>query len=63
MSITINTSTGIVSATNPITNLAISSEAAITITAKATKSSVIPATATHPTKLNIEVTLNSRSLR
>jgi len=52
MSITINTSTGIVSATNPIT-----------ITAKATKSPVITATATHPTKLNIEVTLNSRSLR
>ena len=52
MSITINTSTGIVSVTDPIT-----------ITAKATKSSVITATATKPTKLNIEVTLNSRSLR
>jgi hypothetical protein len=52
MSITINTTTGIVSVTNPIT-----------ITAKATESSVITATATKPTKLNIEVTLNSRSLR
>ena len=52
MSITINTSAGTVSVTDPIT-----------ITAKATKSSVITAAATHPTKLNIEVTLNSRSLR
>jgi hypothetical protein len=52
MSITINTSTGSISATDPVV-----------ITAKATESSVITATATQPTKLNIEVTLNSRSLR
>jgi len=52
MSITINTTTGTVSVTDPVT-----------ITAKATESSVITATATKPTKLNIEVTLNSRSLR
>jgi len=52
MSITINTSTGSMDVTEPVV-----------VTAKATESSVITATATHPTKLNIEVTLNSRSLR
>jgi len=52
MSITINTSTGSINATDPVV-----------ITAKATEPSVITATATKPTKLNIEVTLNSRSLR
>jgi hypothetical protein len=52
MSITINTSTSSMDVTEPVM-----------VTAKATQSSVITATATHPEKLNIEVTLNSRSLR
>tara|TARA_R110002020_G_C15901878_1_gene741066 strand:+ start:412 stop:570 length:159 start_codon:yes stop_codon:yes gene_type:complete len=52
MSITINTSTSSMDVTEPVV-----------ITAKATESPIITATATQPTKLNIEVTLNSRSLR
>ena len=52
MSITINTSTSSMDITEPVV-----------VSAKVTESSVITTTATHPTKLNIEVTLNSRSLR
>ena len=52
MSITINSSTSSMDVTE-----------SIVVTAKATESSVITATATKPTKINIEVTLNSRSLR